>query len=139
MAAVPYPSNADRERLSFTLRVSGSDTERVVFFLSGDLFGPSCSPFEHFTRGCIDGGTRRLRLDLADLRAVDLDGVDTLVAVHRRLSAEGGRLVITNANPEVMSALRLFGRPLLATETSVVFAPSGSRSRERSGSRRLAG
>ena len=117
MAAVPYPSNADGQRLSFTLRVSGSDSERVVFFLCGDLFGPSCSPFEHFTSGCIDGGTRRLRLDLTDLRAVDLDGVDTLVAVHRRLSAEGGRLIITNANAEVMSALRLFGRPLLATET----------------------
>ena len=141
MAADPYPPNADpdAERLSFTLRVGGSNAERVIFFLSGDLLGPACSPFAHFTGGCIDGGTRRLRLDLTDLRSLDLDGVDTLVAVHQRLSAEGGRLLITNASPGVVSVLRLFGRPLLATETSVVFSRSASRPGERGGRRRLAG
>jgi len=139
MAADPHPLNADGERPSFMLRVGGSSPERVIFFLSGDLLGSACPPFAHFTHGCIDGGTRRLRLDLTDLRSLDLDGVDALVAVHQRLSAEGGRLLITNANPEIVSVLRLFGRPLLATETSVAFARSGSRRGERGGRGRLAG
>jgi anti-anti-sigma regulatory factor len=139
MATDLKPSPADGDRLAFTLRVGGSDRERVIFFLSGDLLGPSCAPFEHFTRTCIDGGTRRLRLDLTDLRSLDLDGVDILVAVHRRLSAVDGRLLITNANAEVMSVLRLFGRPLLATQTSVVFAPAGARAGEPGAGRRLAG
>lgn len=130
---------ADGERLKFTLRVGGSDPERVIFFLSGDLLGPSCPAFQHFTRGCVEAGTRRLRLDLTDLRSLDLDGVDALIAVHRRLSAEGGRLFITNANTEVMSVLRVFGRPLLATETSIVFAPAVVRPGDRSAKRRLAG
>jgi anti-anti-sigma regulatory factor len=121
------------------LRVGGSDCERVIFFLGGELLGPSCSAFVHFTRTCIDGGTRRLRLDLTDLHSLDLDGVDTLKAVHQLLSAAGGRLLITNANAEVMSVLRMFGRPLLASQTSVVFAPVPARPRERRAARRLAG
>jgi anti-anti-sigma regulatory factor len=130
--------NGDAERLNFTLRVGGSDPERVILFLGGDLLGPSCSPFEHFTQRCIDGGTRRLRLDLTDLHSLDLEGVDTLVAVHQRLVAVGGRLIITNADAEVMSVLLLFGRPLLATQTSVVFAPEVSRPGEPGTGRRLA-
>jgi anti-anti-sigma regulatory factor len=140
MAPNPLHPHAEGERLNLTLRVGGSDRERVIFFLGGDLLGPSCSPFAHFTRSCIDGGTRRLRLDLSELHSLDLDGVDTLMAVHQWLSAVGGRLVITNANAEVMSVLRLFGRPLLTTQTTVVFAPAGTtRLRERGTRRRLAG
>jgi anti-anti-sigma regulatory factor len=139
MATNPFHPHADGERLNLTLRVGSSDRERVIFFLGGDLLGPSCSPFEHFTRSCIDGGTRRLRLDLTELHSLDLDGVDTLMAVHQRLSAVGGRLLITNANAEVMSVLRLFARPLLATQTTVVFAPAAARPRERGARRRLAG
>ncbi|HEX8093044.1 STAS domain-containing protein [Jatrophihabitans sp.] len=139
MATDPYHSNAEGERHSFALRVGGCDPERVIFFLRGDLLGPSCSPFEYFTRECIDAGTRRLRLDLTDLRSLDLDGVDTLVVVHQWLSAVGGRLVVTNANAEVMSVLRLFGRPLRATRTSVVFAPAVTPPVGRAARRRLAG
>lgn len=127
------------ERPAFTLRVGGGGPERVIFFLSGELLGPSCAPFEHFTRSCIDGGTRLLRLDLTDLHSLDLDGVDTLAAVHQRLSTIGGRLLITNANAEVMAVLRLFGRPLLATTTSAIFAPAVARPGEPGGWRRLAG
>ena len=133
------PSSADNQRLKFRLRVGGGDPARVIFFLSGELLGPSCPAFEHFTRGCIEGGTRRLRLDLTNLYSLDLDGVDTLLAVHQRLSAEGGRLLITNANADVMSVLRLFARPLLATESSVVLGPAVIRSAERTVRRRLTG
>jgi len=133
------PSNGGAERLNFRLRVGGSDSERVIFFLGGDLLGPSCAPFAHFTHQCIDAGTRRLRLDLAELRSLDLDGVDTLVAVHQRLAAEGGRLVITNANAEVMSALRVFGRLLLATESAAAFTHAAARPGTRGARRQLAG
>jgi anti-anti-sigma regulatory factor len=135
MATDPFHSNADGDRPNFALRVGGSDYERVIFFLSGELLGPSCAPFEHFAGRCIDGGTRHLRVDLTDLHSLDLDGVATLVAVHQRLAAVDGRLLITNANAELMSVLRLFGRPLLATRTSVVFAPVAAPP----GQRRLAG
>jgi anti-anti-sigma regulatory factor len=137
MATNPLRTHPEGERLS--LRLGGGGAERVIFFLSGELLEPYCAAFEHFTRSCIDGGTRRLRLDLTELRALDLDGVDTLLSVHSELSAVGGRLLITNANAEVMSVLRLFGRPLLATQTSVAFGPAPTRPRERSNRRRLAG
>ena len=139
MIPIDSPSSADDQRLKFRLRVGGSDPERVIFFLGGELLGPSCPAFEHFTRGCIEGGTRRLRLDLSKLYSLDLDGADTLLAVHRRLSAVGGRLLITNANADVMSVLRLFARPLLATESSVVLGPAVIRSAERTVRRRLTG
>jgi anti-anti-sigma regulatory factor len=131
--------HAEDERPNFTLRMGGNDPERVIFFLSGDLLEPSCPAFEHFTRSCIDGGTRRLRLDLTDLHSLDLDGARTLLAVHEYLSAGGGRLLITNVSVEVLSTLRLFARPLLATETSVVFSQRVTRSGERGSRRRLAG
>lgn len=128
------------ERLDFSLRIGGGDPERVIFFLSGHLVGPACSGFEHFTRSCIDGGTRRLRLDLAELQSLDLDGVNTLLAVQKSLSEHAGRLFLTNVNAQVMSVLRLFARPLLTTETSVVLSAAGSRPGARVRSRRrLAG
>jgi anti-anti-sigma regulatory factor len=133
------PVDGNAGRLNFTLRLGGSDPERVIFFLGGDLLGPSCLPFEHFSQRCIDCGTRRLRLDLSGLRSLDLDGVNALVAVHQRLAAVGGRLFLTNANPEVRSVLRLFGRPLLATDTSVVFTPGGNPPSESGARRQLAG
>jgi anti-anti-sigma regulatory factor len=131
---------ADGEALNFTLRIGGSDPERVIFFLSGHLLGPKCSGFVHFTLGCIDAGTRRLRLDFAGLQSLDLDGVDSLLAVHDCLSAHGGRLFLTNVDAQVMSVLRLFARPLLATETSAVFRVESGRAGTRVKSRRrLAG
>jgi len=131
-------SNVDGERLTFSLRIGGSDPERVIFFLNGHLLGPACSGLEHFTRSCIDGGTRRLRLDLADLQSLDLDGVNTLLAVQKNLSEHAGRLFLTNVNPQVMSVLRLFARPLLATETSVILRTASGRPGTRA-RRRLAG
>ncbi|HEX8767328.1 MAG TPA: STAS domain-containing protein [Jatrophihabitans sp.] len=134
----PHP-HGDAERPQLTLRICGSDLERVTFFLGGDLLGPSCLPFQHFTQRCIDGGTRRLRFDLTRLESLDSDGVQALVAVHQRLSAVGGRLLIANANPEVMAVLRTFGRPLLTTSTSVVFAPADSGRGDLRDGRRLSG
>lgn len=131
-------THGDPERPQFTLRVGCGDPERVIFFLGGDLLFAWCLPFEHFTQECIDGGTRRLRLDLTQLQSLDLDGVDCLMAVHRRLSAVGGRLFLTNASPAVLSVLRLFGRPLLTTGTSVVFTPADGEPGRGEG-RRLAG
>lgn len=131
-------TSVDDERLTFSLRIGGADPERVIFFLSGHLLASACSGFEHFTRTCIDGGTRRLRLDLADLQSLDLDGVNTLLAVQKALSEHAGRLFLTNVNPQVMSVLRLFARPLLATETSVILRTVSSRPGMRT-RRRLAG
>lgn len=140
MTADSSGPSADGEALNFMLRIGGSDPERVIFFLSGHLLGPKCSGFEHFTLGCIEAGTRRLRLDLADLQSLDLDGVNSLLAVHECLSAHGGRLFLTNVNAEVMSVLRLFARPLLATETSAVFrVESGGTGPRMKSRRRLAG
>ncbi len=118
----------DGERPVFRLRVGGPDPVRAIFFLSGHLLEPMCAGFENFTRSCIEGGTRRLRLDLADLQSLDLDGVKTLLAVHERLMAHGGRLVLTHANALVMSVLRVFAEPLLTTETSVVLGAGAVRS-----------
>jgi anti-anti-sigma regulatory factor len=124
------PNRTD-ERLDFALRVGGADSERVIFFLAGHLLASVCPGFENFTRSCIDGGTRRLRLDLADLRSLDLDGVNALLSVHERLAFSGGRLVLTNANAQVMAVLRLFAQPLLASETSVVLGAGAGRTAER--------
>lgn len=107
--------------------MGGADPERAIFFLAGHLLGPVCPGFENFTRSCIDGGTRRLRLDLTDLQSLDLDGVNTLLGVRQRLTACDGRLLLTNANARVMSVLRVFAEPLLATETSVVLGPGAAR------------
>ncbi len=129
--------DADGERPDFALRVGGADPEKAIFFLAGHLLSAVCPGFENFTRSCVEGGTRRLRLDLSDLQSLDLDGVNALLRVREWLTASGGRLFLTNASPHVMSVLRLFAQPLLATETSVVLgaAVAGSTAQVRSRSR----
>lgn len=117
----------DDERLDFALRVGGVDPERAIFFLAGHLLGPVCRGFENFTQSCVNDGTRRLRLDLADLQSLDMDGVNALLRVRELLTVSRGRLVLTNANAHVMSVPRMFAEPLLATETSVVLGAGTTR------------
>lgn len=120
-------SDRDDERRDFALRVGGVNPERAIFFLAGHLLGPVCPGFENFTRSCVEGGTRRLRLDLADLQSLDLDGVNALLRVRELLAVSGGRLFLTNADAHVMSVLRLFAEPLLAAETSVMLGAGAAR------------
>lgn len=130
----PEPHGDDRT-LEFALRVVGTDPERVIFFLVGHLLGAVCPGFEDFTRTCIAGGTRRLRLDLSDLRSLDMDGVNSLLTVHEQLAASGGRLLLTNANPDIIAVLRLFATPLLATQTLMMSGAEVSRSTRRAAPR----
>jgi anti-anti-sigma regulatory factor len=139
MATGTSETNPQTERSTFSLRMAATPSERAIFFLRGDLLGPSCSAFADFTGTCIDAGTRRLRLDLTELRSLDLDGVNSLLAVHQRLSTVGGRLLLTNVSPEVVSVLRLFARPLLTAGTSMLFGLPGHRPVEPSPVSRLAG
>ncbi|HEY0165541.1 MAG TPA: STAS domain-containing protein [Jatrophihabitans sp.] len=115
--------------------MAGTDPERVIFFLVGDLLGGVCPGFEDFTRTCIEGGTRRLRLDLSDLRSLDLAGVNSLLTVHEQLTANGGRLFLTNASPDIVAMLRLFATALLAAQTSTMSGAGASRSTRRAAAR----
>lgn len=134
MSTDPEP-HGDDSRLEFALRVAGTDPERVILFLAGHLLSAVCPGFEDFTRACIEGGTRRLRLDLSDLRSLDMDRVNSLLTVHGQLAACGGRLFLTNANPDIIAVLRLFATPLLATQTSMTSSARVSRSTGRAAPR----
>ena len=46
-------------------------------------------------------GRRRLLLDFSRVGHVTSEGLGTLVAVHKRLAASGGRVVLTHVRPQV--------------------------------------
>ena len=64
---------------------------------------------EQFGQSLIDlvetGGVRRLLVDASDLSYVTSSVLGKLIHVHRRMSREGGRMVICSVRPELMEIL----------------------------------
>lgn len=59
--------------------------------------------------GVLDGGARRVVLDLGAVPFCDSSGLRVLVAAHRRLARAGGRLEVVGALPPVERVLRVTG------------------------------
>jgi anti-sigma B factor antagonist len=74
----------------------------TVVEMSGRLdLGNSLSDAENAISGMIDGGTRKLVIDLADVDYIDSSGLGMLIFCFARMEQSGGRMRITGANGSV--------------------------------------
>lgn len=103
--------------LDFSVRV---DATRSTVVLGGELDLETACLLAGVVDGQIAQGRVRLRVDLAHVRFMDLDGFDALQGAHRRLAARGGGLVLANAGPLVACLARVSGAEHLLEGSSVV-------------------
>jgi anti-anti-sigma factor len=77
--------------------------------LSGELDVTGIDELWTTLDGLVDAGGRLVRVDLAELDFLDAAGLGILVRAHRRLSAVGGRLVLTGVRPAQRRLLEITG------------------------------
>ena len=57
--------------------------------------------------GLVDGGTRKIILDLGELKYIDSSGIGELVACYTTLTNRGGHLRLSNLHSKIYSLLQL--------------------------------
>ena len=64
----------------------------------------------------VEASPRHVIVDLAELELLDSAGVHALVTLYKRVTAQGGRVVVVNAHDQPLAVLELF-------KLNAVFAP----------------
>ena len=97
---------------SFIL-ITETKTHRVepdiaVFEISGRLnLGNMLQSVESSIRGMIDGGVRKLVIDLTGLTAIDSSGIGMLVSCGGRMDQLGGQVRVTGAQGPVAKVFEM--------------------------------
>jgi anti-anti-sigma regulatory factor len=90
----------------FALRTVRCDPTRAEILASGHLTSDSADVLAQVLDGHIRAGRRYLRLHVGRVRSVGETALDVIAAVHDRLLAERGTLVLTGVGDQIEKLLR---------------------------------
>ena len=79
----------------------------VLLPLSGDLCVRSAPALRDTLDGFLQKGSRRIVINMADVRYVDSAGMSVLIATTRRMRERGGLLSLVNVTPDVLRTLKI--------------------------------
>jgi len=89
-------------------KTSRVEPDITVFEISGRLnLGNLLQSVESSIRALIDGGARKLVIDLAGLTAIDSSGIGMLVACGGRMDHMGGQVRVTGAQGPVAKVFEM--------------------------------
>ncbi|NHC46550.1 STAS domain-containing protein [Motilibacter aurantiacus] len=91
------------------LRVQHEPGGRTVVAPVGDVDLASAPELRVELLGLIGDGCSDILVDLADVPFVDSTALGVLVAARHRVTESGGRLVLGNANPELVRLFHISG------------------------------
>ncbi|HWE53120.1 MAG TPA: STAS domain-containing protein [Bryobacteraceae bacterium] len=84
------------------------DPDITIFEISGRLnLGNMLQSVESVLRGMIDGGVRKLVIDLSGLTAIDSSGIGMLVSCGGRMDQMGGQVRVTGAQGPVAKVFEM--------------------------------
>ena len=89
----------------FTTRDAGESGEMRIFNLSGYIDAHTVLEFEKAVNQAIESGMKSAVLDLGDLVYISSAGIGAMMGLARRLSQDGGDLVLMNPTPKVFKIL----------------------------------
>lgn len=118
--------------MTYTVSSVGPGVAR--FAIEGELDTVSVTELRKGIDSLIASQPRRVEVDLSLLRMLDSSGVGALVALYKRIRAQGGDVVMTGLRDQPLAIFRLLrlDRVMLGTE----LAAAGSRiSKETSSNR----
>ncbi len=75
----------------------------------GRLDGTNSPALEKHVLNIIDGGSRRLLIDLAQLQYISSAGLRTALVVAKRMKAVGGQLALCSANAQIAEVFKVSG------------------------------
>lgn len=88
---------------------SAAGLRHVVVAVAGDLDAVTAREFEDQLMQQVPDRSRRVVVDLSELRFMDTSAIHVLVRANNRVMAADGLLVLAGAQPEVARVLALAG------------------------------
>jgi anti-sigma B factor antagonist len=83
------------------------DTKAIVKIdLKGSLDNNNTFEFEFFVYSLINGGVRKIIIDINDLQYIDSTGIGSLISITKSLRKENGKIAITRYTAQIMTILR---------------------------------
>ena len=98
----------DAELANFHIRILSTDGRSIVH-VSGELDAYTAARLRDSLAGLINGGSRHIVLDLADVSFMGASGLGVLVAAGKRLRRDDGKLLLRSAPPSVQKMIEITG------------------------------
>jgi len=94
---------------AYLVITTGQSGRQLVVRLQGELDVSNMDSLRLALDGVLSHGPQTVVVDLAGLGFADCGGLGVLVAARRRMAAQGGQLMLANAQPVVWRLLVLPG------------------------------
>ncbi len=82
------------------------DAEAKIIKPGKDIVASMAGDFRQDLLKQIDGGAKRLVVDMNDVEMVDSVGIGVLVAAHNSLAKNGGSMAVLNVSKDIYSLFR---------------------------------
>ncbi|MFH0975227.1 MAG: STAS domain-containing protein [Spirochaetota bacterium] len=83
-----------------------SKTTIVKIELKGSLDNNNTPDFEFFINTLINGGVKKILIDINDLQYLDSTGIGSLITVTKKIRKDNGDVAITRYTAQVMTILK---------------------------------
>jgi len=90
---------------SFNSRPVDGEAEGLIFDLHGYIDAHTVIEFEKAVQAAIESGTKRVILDLSGLSYISSAGIGAMMGLTRRLTQDGGDLVLLRPTQKVFTIL----------------------------------
>ena len=84
-----------------------TEQNQTIVKPNGNVVASMASDFRFELLGLIEDGASQLTVDLDGVNMVDSDGIGALIAAHKALVKNGGKLCITNPSDDIREFFRL--------------------------------
>ena len=80
--------------------------EQIIIKPGNAITSSVAQEFKEELQTLIDGGVRRLAIDMAEVLMIDSIGLGILINAHNSLSDLGGRLCVSNVSPDILNLFK---------------------------------
>lgn len=84
-----------------------TEQNQIIVKPNGNIVASMASDFRFELLGLIEDGATQLTVNLKGVKMVDSDGIGALIAAHKALAQNGGKLTIANPSDDVREFFRL--------------------------------
>jgi anti-sigma B factor antagonist len=95
--------------IDFEIEDRALDDETHVVAVTGEIDLFTAPEFKQSVTAAIDGGRRRVIVDLTDTTFIDSSSLGVLIGAHRRLRRFDGALVIVCSHDAILKTFRITG------------------------------
>ncbi|HEG44220.1 MAG TPA: anti-sigma factor antagonist [Phycisphaerales bacterium] len=78
-----------------------TEQDQIIVKPIGNIVASMASDFRFELLGLIEDGATQLTVNLKGVRMVDSDGIGALIAAHKALAKNGGKLTIANPSDDI--------------------------------------